>query len=57
VLYANAVRHYWIADPIEQTLIVHRWQPQGYLVALTAEPFDAVELRVSTLFGLEDDDD
>jgi hypothetical protein len=39
----------------EQTLIVHRWQSQGYFVVLTAaageivraEPFDALELRVS----------
>jgi Uma2 family endonuclease len=65
VLHSNRVSHYWIADPIEQTLIVHRWEPAGYLVALTAasgdvvraEPFDAVELRVSTLFGIEDDDE
>jgi Uma2 family endonuclease len=65
VLQVNGVPHYWICDPIEQTLLVHRWQPQGYLVVLTAaagevvraEPFDAVELRVSTLFGLEDDDE
>lgn len=65
VLHANGVPHYWIGDPLEQTLIVHRWQPQGYLVVLTAaagdtiraEPFDAVELRVSALFGVEDDDE
>ena len=65
VLHTNGVRHYWIADPLEHTLIVHRWEPRGYLVVLTAaagdvvraEPFDAVELRVSTLFGLEDDEE
>ena len=65
ILHANGVPHYWIGDPLEQTLIVHRWQPQGYLVVLTAaagdviraEPFDAVELRVSSLFGIEDDDE
>lgn len=65
VLQRCGVPHYWIIDPIEQTLIVHRWQPDGYLVALTAgagdvvraEPFDAVELRVATLFGLEDDEE
>jgi Uma2 family endonuclease len=65
VLYANGVPHYWIADPIARTLIVHRWEANGYLVALTAgagdvvraEPFDAVELRVSALFGIEEDDE
>jgi Uma2 family endonuclease len=65
VLHRNGVPHYWLGDPIEQTLVIHRWQPQGYLVVLTAaagdtiraEPFDAVELRVSSLFGIEDDDE
>jgi Uma2 family endonuclease len=65
VLHRNQVPFYWIADPIEHTLIVHRWQPKGYLVTLTAsagdvvraEPFEAVELRVATLFGIEDDDE
>jgi len=64
-LQRTGVPHYWVIDPTEQTLIVHRWQPAGYLVVLTAsagdvvraEPFDAVELRVATLFGLEDDDE
>jgi Uma2 family endonuclease len=64
-LHRNAVPHYWIADPSDQTLIVHRWQLQGYLIVLTAgagqvvraEPFDAVELAVSVLFGREDDED
>ena len=65
VLHTNGLPHYWIADPVEQTLIVHRWEARGYLVVLTAaagdvvraEPFDAAELRVSTLFGVEDDDE
>jgi Uma2 family endonuclease len=65
VLHANQVPHYWIADPVERTLVVHRWQPAGYLVVLAAtagdvvraEPFDAVELRVSALLGLEDDEE
>lgn len=65
VLHTNGLPHYWIADPVEQTLIVHRWEPGGYLVVLTAgagevvraAPFDAVELRVSTLFGVEEDDE
>jgi Uma2 family endonuclease len=65
VLHSNQVPHYWIADPIAHVLIVHRWQSAGYLVVRTAgagdvvraEPFDAVELRVSSLFGLDDDDE
>ncbi|MEP6865101.1 MAG: Uma2 family endonuclease [Deltaproteobacteria bacterium] len=64
VLHRNAVPHYWIVDPVEQTLIVHRWRPEGYLVVLTAaagdtvraEPFDAVELVVATLFGADDEE-
>lgn len=65
VLHANRVPYYWLADPIERTLVVHRWEAAGYLVVLTAavgdvvraEPFDAVELRLSTLFGDDDDDE
>lgn len=65
VLHTNGVPYYWIADPLEQTLIVHRWEPAGYLVVLTAAagdvvraaPFDAVELAVSRLFGVEEDEE
>jgi Uma2 family endonuclease len=65
VLHANQVPHYWIADPVEKTLIVHRWEPRGYLVTLTAsigdvvraEPFESVELRISVLFGIEDEEE
>jgi Uma2 family endonuclease len=65
VLHANGVPHYWIADPLECTLHVHRWAPAGYVVVLTAgeadvvraQPFEAVELRVAALFGIEDDDE
>jgi Uma2 family endonuclease len=65
VLHTNGVPHYWIVDPLERTLIVHRWEPGGYLVVLTAaagdvvraEPFAAVELQVATLFGVEDDEE
>jgi hypothetical protein len=49
----------------ENMLTVHRLEPHGYLVALTAatgetvhaEPFDAVELRVGVVFGDEDDEE
>jgi Uma2 family endonuclease len=65
VLHTTGVPHDWIVDPIDQTLTVHRWEPAGYLILLTAaagdtvraEPFEATELRVSALLGLEADDE
>jgi Uma2 family endonuclease len=64
VLQLAGVPHYWIGNPQEETLVVHRWEPKGYLIVLTAasgdvvraEPFEAVELRVDVLFGDPDDD-
>lgn len=55
------VPHYWIVDPVTETLTVHRWTPEGYLIALRAargatvraEPFEAIEIAVGTLFGDE----
>jgi Uma2 family endonuclease len=65
VLHANRVPHYWIVDPLEQTLIVHRWESRGYLVVLKAaagavvraEPFEAVDLSVAALLGIEPDEE
>jgi Uma2 family endonuclease len=53
------IPHYWIVDPATETLTVHRWTPDGYLIALRAargetvraEPFDAIEIVVGTFFG------
>jgi Uma2 family endonuclease len=54
------VPHYWIADPVQRTLLVYRLTPDGYLLALTAEgdsgrvraePFEAIEIEVGVLFG------
>jgi Uma2 family endonuclease len=53
------VPHYWIVDPIEESLSVFRWTADGYLLVLAAdrharvhaEPFEAVELPVGALFG------
>lgn len=64
ILQLTGVPHYWIVEPRERKLTVHRWSPKGYQLVLTAaagtavraEPFETVELRVSTLLGLEDDD-
>lgn len=63
--YAQAgVPHYWIVDPLAETLDVFRLEAPGYLNGLTAErretvraePFDAIELRVGLLFGDDPDD-
>jgi len=54
-----AVPHYWIVDPRDSTLTVMRWSQAGYVTLMRAEraevvraePFDAIELAVGTLFG------
>lgn len=54
-----AIAHYWIVDPRDATLSVMRWSQAGYVTVLVAdrselvraEPFEAVELEVATLFG------
>lgn len=51
--------HYWIVDPRDATLTVMRWTPDGYVTLMRAErgevvraePFDAIEIVVGTLFG------
>jgi Uma2 family endonuclease len=51
------VQHYWVLDPEGETLTVHRWTAEGYLVVQTAEgrerirpePFGEVELSVRGL--------
>src|SRR5688572_17245441 len=60
----HKVGHYWLVDPIDETLLVYRWHPDGYVEVLVAErgdrvhaePFDAIELKVGVLFGDDDDD-
>jgi Uma2 family endonuclease len=64
VLQRAGVPHYWVVNPEEKLLVVHRLEPQGYLVALSAaagesvraEPFDAIEMKVSVLLGDEEED-
>jgi Uma2 family endonuclease len=59
VLQWNEVPHYWIVDPEHGTLTAHRWTERGYVPTLHAdrwqfvrvEPFDAIEIRVGTIFG------
>lgn len=64
VLHAAEVPYYWALHPEEKILLVHPWAPDGYTVVLRAtsgdrvraEPFDAMELDVSELFGDELDE-
>jgi Uma2 family endonuclease len=59
VLHDKGVPHYWILDPDGKTLSVLRWHADGYLLVSAVspgdlaalEPFDAVELEVTKLFG------
>lgn len=63
--YQDRIPHYWILDPAEETLAVHRWGPDGYIEVLAAqrgervraEPFDAVELHVGAFFGDDEPDE
>ncbi len=58
-LHRCGVPHYWVVDPDHETLTVHRWQADGYLVALVAttgetvraEPFETIDLRLGLPFG------
>lgn len=59
------VPHYWLLDPIEGSLSVQRWTPDGYLEVLVAErhervapePFQALEFPVGAFLGDDDDDE
>jgi Uma2 family endonuclease len=59
VLHQQGVPHYWIVDLDGPLLTVLRHHADGYLMVATVapgerarlEPFDAVELEVSRLFG------
>jgi len=63
IYHRHGVPHYWIIDPRDQSLTVHRWTPEGYTEVLSAlrservrpEPFGAVEWLVGVLFGDDDD--
>jgi Uma2 family endonuclease len=62
VLHAVEVPHYWILDPEERLLFVHRWTPAGYTIVqrasageiVRAEPFDAIEIPIDAIFGDDD---
>ncbi|WP_437815867.1 Uma2 family endonuclease [Sorangium sp. So ce1078] len=58
------VPNYWVVDPMNEVLTVHRCMEGGYLNVLTAErgervraePFDAIEWSVGVLFGDDPDE-
>jgi Uma2 family endonuclease len=62
---AAGVGHYWVVDRQHEVLTVFRRNDRAYEVALTAivgervraEPFEAVEIDVGRLFGVESDDE
>jgi Uma2 family endonuclease len=63
-LHAAEVPHYWVLDPEETVLLVHRWSRDGYVVihratvgdVIRAEPFEAIEIDVASLFGIDLDE-
>ncbi|MCC6665518.1 MAG: Uma2 family endonuclease [Polyangiaceae bacterium] len=65
VYHRHRVGHYWIIDPIEETLAVYRWHTDGFVEVLIAdrsetvhaEPFDAIAVRVGVLFGEDEGDE
>ncbi|HEV7557293.1 MAG TPA: Uma2 family endonuclease [Kofleriaceae bacterium] len=64
-LHRAGVPHYWIVNHHEKIVEIYRNEPTGFVLiksagsgeTLRAEPFDAVELRTSVIFGDEDDED
>lgn len=64
VYHRFGVPHCWIIDPAEETLLVNRWTPEGYVEILAAErservraePFDAISLQVGIFFGDDDEE-
>ena len=64
VYHHHRVTHYWIVDPVAETLLVYRWGPDGYIEVLAAErgervraePFETIEIAVGVLFGDDDEE-
>lgn len=62
--HTGEIGHYWIIDPLAETLSVHRWSEAGYVEVLVAqrgdtvraEPFDAIEIRIGVLFGDDEEE-
>lgn len=64
VYQRHGVPHYWIVDPVDETLSVNRWHLDGYIEVLLAargervraEPFGDIEFKVGVLFGDDPDE-
>ncbi len=64
VYHRHEVGHYWIVDPVAESLSVNRWHSDGYIEVLAAargervraELFGEVELPVGVLFGDDPDE-
>jgi Uma2 family endonuclease len=65
-IYQDAcVPYYWILDPDARSLLVHTKHPAGYILVdggsakriLRPKPFDAIELRIGSLFAEDDEQD
>ena len=64
VYHQHRVPHYWLLDPVQDTLSVLRWSPDGYVEVLSAmreervkaEPFEAIALQVGVFFGDDEEE-
>jgi Uma2 family endonuclease len=64
IYHQHQVPHYWLLDPVRETLSVLRWSPDGFIEVLSAmrgervraEPFDAIELSMGVFFGDDDEE-
>lgn len=65
IYHAAHVGHYWVVDRANRMLLVYRHSKDGYVLVLAAgetdtvraEPFDAVELFVGRIFGVDPPED
>ena len=65
IYHQAQVGHYWLVDPIRETLQVYRWDQPGYVEILSAErtdkvraePFEAHETSVGAFFGDDDEEE
>lgn len=64
IYHQFGVPHYWLVDPMAETLAVHRHTPEGWLLVLNSrrgetvrpEPFEALPFPVGVLFGDDPED-
>jgi Uma2 family endonuclease len=63
--HKRQIPHYWVLDPVRETLSVLRWSPDGYTEILSAMrgervravPFDAIEISIGVFFGDDDEEE